>query len=239
MNGKLAVLAMAAVATGAAMPAQASAQVSVEVGAAAVSSYVWRGFVPADAFSLQPSITFGLGETGLALNVWGSVALQDRDTFEASDELDFTLTYDRALGPAGLTLGYIQYTFPSAVEGSTHSEEAFATLSFDHLLAPSISAFYDFGLIEGFYVTASVAPEFALGESAVLGLYAAAAISDYVTDDNGDSEIGLNDLQLAASVTFNAGGVSATPILGFSRADEKLFADESRVWGGISFGYGF
>ena len=40
-------------------------KVSAEACVDAFSQYVWRGQNLADKFSLQPSVTFGFGETGV------------------------------------------------------------------------------------------------------------------------------------------------------------------------------
>lgn len=213
-------------------PSLAGAQVVVDAGAAALSSYSWRGITLADAVVVQPSVTLGFGESGLSLNVWGSAALADRDEFSAADELDFTLNYDRALGEAAsLSVGYIQYTFPSADEGYTHSEEVYASVGLNNVLAPSIFAAYDFGLTDALYLSGGIAPEIALGESAALALGALVAVSDYAADG-----FGFHHTQLTASLGFSAGALSITPVAGFSYAADEIHADNSAFWAGIVVG---
>ena len=101
-------------------------KVSAEAGLDAYSQYVWRGQNLADKFSLQPSVTYGFGETGVSFNVWGSLAVQDRgkpNNLDKVDELDFTFGFDRILNEesgVGISLGFIQYTFPNAASGSQH-----------------------------------------------------------------------------------------------------------------------
>ena len=226
------IAALAGIAT-AAVPSTAQAQVSADFEVAALTSYVWRGFTLADAVVIQPSLTFGFGESGLSLNVWGSAAVQDRDFYDGADELDFTLGYDVALSEGlGLSLAYVQYTFPSAAEGAKHSEEVVASLGFDHTLAPSVTAAYDFGLMDGLYLTAGVAPEFALSDDIALGIGASVGLSNYVND-----EFGFNDVTLSASLGgLTAGSVAITPFIGFSSADEGINPD-SQFWAGLSFGF--
>lgn len=92
---------------------------------------------------MQPSLTLGFGESGVAFNVWGSAFGMDRSAPESTDqvdELDFTLSYDTSLGEdgkVGLSLGFIEYTFPSLDAGTKHSEEAYGSLSFDNTIAVS------------------------------------------------------------------------------------------------------
>jgi len=213
------------------VPAAANAQVTLDAEAALLSSYVWRGFELADGVSVQPSLTLGLGSSGFSLNVWGSAALQDRDALEAADELDFTLNYDGAIGEsAGFSLGYIQYTIPNAPEGYKHTEEFYAALGLGSVLAPYLFAAYDFGLTDGLYLSAGVAPEIALGESAALALDGLVALSDYVDG------FAFHHVQATASVGFAAGALTITPTAGFSYAADEINADNSGFWAGVVVG---
>lgn len=228
---KKSLIALAAVAgfSAAAVPSMAEAQVSTSFSVAGVSSYVWRGYTLADAVVVQPSLTFGFGESGLAFNVWGSAAISDRDTYSGADEVDLTLSYSTALGSTALTLSFVEYLFVGGDE-TTHSEEIIGVLGFDHSLAPSILAAYDFGLADAFYVSAGIAPSVAMGEQ-TLGLGLSAGVSDYT------GEFGFNDVTATANMGFAAGSVTVTPFLGFTFADEAINADESAFWAGVSIGF--
>jgi hypothetical protein len=51
---------------------------------------------------------------------------------DQADELDFTLSHDTALGEdgkAGLSVGFIEYYFPSLNDGKKHSGEVYGSLS--------------------------------------------------------------------------------------------------------------
>ena len=211
--------------------------VSVEGAVDGYYQYIWRGYNLGDKSVLQPSLTFGFGETGLAVNVWGSAAMQSRGRLEATDELDFTASLDRSLGedsPVGISLGYIQYTFPNAGAGSKHSEEVYGGLSLDHTIAPSLTFYYDFGLVDGWYIAAGIAPEFPLGEeegAPTLSLSASVAMSDY----GGDS--GFNDFTASASISFTSGVFTFSPIVGYAYAADLINPNNSEVWGGISISF--
>ncbi len=238
MKKSMAVLAMAAGVSMTALPTSAAAQVSVDLEAAGVYNYAWRGFQLADAFVVQPSLTLGFGETGLALNVWGSAALTDRDIYEGADELDFTLTYDMAVGEsAAVSIGYIQYTFPNGADDATHSEETFASFSFDNTLAPSLLLSYDFGLADAFYASAGVGPEFEISDVGVLGLGASIGVSNYALDEAGDQKFGFNDLQGSASLGLTLGSLAVTPFAGVSYAADEINPDNTEFWGGVSIGF--
>jgi hypothetical protein len=250
MKKMLAVLAVIA-GLGFGYAAQAQAQemeISVDVGVDALSGYVWRGGpIPPvggdEALVFQPSVTFGFGESGLAFNIWGSVFAMDRSapiSTDQADEVDFTLSYDRALGQdgkVGLSLGIIEYTFPSLDAGTKHSEEFWVGLSFDHVIAPSVTFYYDFGLADDYYITAGIGPEFPLGDgdnAPTLGLGASVGF----TGDSGfyGGKSGLQDVTFTASVGFMAGSISISPMVGVTIPKEE-FNPDTTYWGGVSFGF--
>ena len=138
--------------------AQQEMNITVDGSLDSYSQYIWRGWNLGNKVAMQPSLTLGFTETGLSLNIWGSAAMMDRsepDNLKDFDELDFTLSYDRTLSEesgVGISLGYIQYTFPS-VDSGTHSEEFYAGLRFDNAAAPSLTAYYDFVLADAWYIT--------------------------------------------------------------------------------------
>ena len=222
---------------------QAQQEVSIDVALDGYSGYIWRGGILGadDKAVLQPSLTLGIGETGLSFNVWGSAFVQDRTPLDQVDELDLTVDLSRSLGedsPVSFSVGYIQYTFPSLNTGTKHSEEVYGGLSLDHILAPSVTFYYDFGLIDGWYLTAGVGPEFPLGEEEggpTFSLGASVGISDSAYGTNGST--GFNDVTVTGSVNFSSGQFSISPTVGFSYADDSINADNSSFWGGISIGF--
>jgi hypothetical protein len=212
---------------------------SVDAGVDAYSHYVWRGYQIADKLTIQPSATLGFGDTGLALNIWASATAQERgapSAFEDADELDFTLSYDRSVPWAGsslgLSVGYIEYTFPR-LDGTNHSEEVYGGLSLDHPLAPSVTTYYDFGLADAWYVGAAIAPEVPLDFSGEIPL----TISMGLGLSNAAGSFGFNDFTLQASVGLSMGDVAITPSVGFCYADEAVNVDKGSVWGGVGFSY--
>jgi hypothetical protein len=228
---KKSLIALAAVAgfSAAAVPSVAHAQISTSFSVAGVSNYVWRGLNLADAVVVQPSLTLGLGESGLALNIWGSAAITDRDVWDFADEVDLTLSYSTALGSSALTLSFVEYLYPNGADGAKHSEEVIGVLGFDHSLAPSILAAYDFGLADAFYLSAGIAPSIAAGEQTI-GLGLSAGVSDY------SGEFGFNDVTATANMGFAAGSATITPFIGFALVNEDLNED-SEFWAGISVGF--
>ena len=214
-------------------------QVSFDAALDGYSGYIWRGGVLGadDKAVLQPSATVGFGESGVALNIWGSFFAQSRSSLDSADELDLTLSLDRPLGedsPVSFSIGYIQYTFPSASSGSKHSEEVYGGISLDHSLAPSMTLYYDFGLTDGWYFTAGIGPEFPLGEEEggpTFSLGASASLSNY----GGDSA--WNDVTVTGSVNFSSGQFSISPMVGFCVSNKDIYTSDQSFWGGISIGF--
>ncbi len=215
--------------------------ISVEASVDALSGYIWRGGVLGadDKAVVQPRLTFGFGDSGFSLNIWGSFFVQSRTATEGADELDFTADYSGTVSEesgVGFSIGYIQYTFPNGGSGAEHSEEVYGGLSLDHALSPSITIYYDFGLIDDYYVAAGVGPEFPLGDAdnaPVLGISASVGIGG----DSYGGSAGFQDVTLGASVGFATDSVSISPYIGVAFARDGVKTDDSVFWLGVSFGF--
>ena len=214
--------------------------VSMDLALDGYSGYVWRGVIIGadDKVVLQPSITLGFGESGVSFNVWGSAFASNRGALDLTDELDFTIDYSTTLSEksgVGISLGFIEYTFPNAGTGSKHSEEAYIGLSLDNSFAPSVKLYYDFGLIDDYYVALGVEPSLPLGQGdGALALDIGASVG-FSSDAYGGSP-GFNDVTVTASIGFSAGQLSITPIAGITRADNGVNPNVT-FWGGISIGF--
>ncbi len=121
----------------------------IEMGVTTVTDYVWRGSnVLGGTPAAQPSITYSVGESGLAMNAWVSWALADRDNESTRDldELDLTLSYDRQISNLGLSLAYIHYSWFSVEDWPTTSTtyEVYLGLGMPEArFAPSLTVYYD------------------------------------------------------------------------------------------------
>lgn len=135
-----------------------------------MSHYVWRGFVPTDAFSFQPGVWAKVGD--FTISSWTSWA-------EGQDggplmEHDLTVDYSRTVGQATLSVGYINYLFPAVDEGSV-SNEIYVGSAFATVLNPTVKVFFDvhegsgtylnFGISHSIPLTPSISltPGFAIG----------------------------------------------------------------------------
>jgi len=110
------------------------------------SRYIWRGFDlnPQNKPVLQPSITYSFGDSGLAVNVWGSFSFENKEL----NELDLTLSYDFSISEKlSLSIGFIHYGWyfgeVFSFEDDT-TQELFVSVGFPKILfSPNISLYYD------------------------------------------------------------------------------------------------
>ncbi len=216
--------------------------VSVEGGVDLVSHYIFRGVGFTNKPTAQPSLTVGLGESGFAFNVWGSAALKQRSIQDAGDELDLTLTYDRSLGEqyqnVGLTVGMIQYTFPSLDKGDRITTEFFAGLSLDQFLSPSLTLYRDVGQFDYWYLNGSIGHEIQpIPDSNVsLGISADIGYSDTT------EKFEFNHVGASVSLGVSHSYFSLSPTIGVIRRIEDIVEDggeTTQVWGGVSLGFAY
>lgn len=133
-----------------AMPANAHAgDVSVSATIDVVSDYVFRGVSLADT-AIQPGIEFAKG--GLTAGAWFSTGIGDTSAL-AADELDLYIGYSADLSELiTADVGVTYYHYPQGGGlfetdgGLAGTYEAYAGLSFDAPLSPSVTAYYDMTL---------------------------------------------------------------------------------------------
>ena len=150
--------------------------VDVSVETAVNSQYLWRGMVLNDKPVFQPGVTFSGG--GLELNIWGNMDLTDDYDHEFEFyEVDYTLSYYWEQDGMEWVLGVISYTYPNTDWTSTMEAYAGCTWT-DVTFSPSVTLYYDFDEVEGFYLEVGGSHEFDSGLS--VGLSFGYASEDYV-----------------------------------------------------------
>lgn len=137
--------------------AQPAAATWIELEGAIVTDYMWRGFNQLEGRpAVQPSITLIGGNTGLALNVWGSWGIAHRDLLwvQEMDEFDVSLSWYNEFDDTALELGYFHanwYTrdgWPDIVQ--TMAREVFIGLHLIKLpLDPFVRVNYEIDKFEG------------------------------------------------------------------------------------------
>ena len=125
----------------------------VEASMDVLSDYVWRGTICNGNPVWQPSVTLGYdaGDLGsVSANVWQSYDLtHKRGTFNNSrracglQEIDYTLSYANTLGPVGVEVGHIWYTFPN--NSGASDQDLYATVAYKNdIVTPSASAYWNY-----------------------------------------------------------------------------------------------
>lgn len=176
------------------------------------SRYIWRGFDlnPQNKPVIQPSFTHTFGESGFAVNLWGSISFEDK----ALNEIDLTLTYDlKTTEDYSISLGFIHYGWYFSEDfdfGDHTTQEVYISAGLPKVfLNPNLTFYYDFNNGDGYYVLASlghsleVAPKVNLDLSASLGY-------------NGKQWIdrtGFSDLNLGLAIPLVLEKITITPFL--------------------------
>lgn len=131
-------------------PMVAQAQdISVSTSVDLVSEYVFRGTSLAEA-AVQPGVEVAVGD--FTAGAWFSTGFGET-SIAAGDEVDLYASYSLALIDGVSTdIGITYYHYPQGGglfetdNGNAGSYEIFGSLGFDTVLAPSVTAYYDFTL---------------------------------------------------------------------------------------------
>jgi len=206
------------------------------------SAYVWRGFgLSDDSIVIQPSMT--VGYKGFAVNLWGNLDTDNYDTGSTKyNETDITLSYDGAYEKLGYGIGYIYY----ALDGVDDTQEIYTTLSYETLLSPTLTFYYDVDDFSGaWYASFDISHSFTIAENYALDL---GFLVSYL-DDNEDYNDFHNGVA-SASMTFPIGKYfSITPEINYSfalssDAEDYIKAgsaddDDSYFYGGTTISFAF
>ena len=216
---------------------------SADASVAFLSKYVWRGFeLSDDSIVVQPSLS--VSYMGFGANLWANL-----DTDEAWsgthnwNETDFTLSYDGAYEKLGYGVGWIYYALE---DGADDTQEFYGTLSYDILLAPSLTIYYDTDRFAGaWYANLGFGHSFMIAEKYSLDLGLAFGYLD-----DGESYNEFHDGLLSASMSFPVGKyVAITPEIywSFPLSGESgdliqlasISDDDNFVYGGLSVSFSF
>ena len=206
------------------------------------SAYVWRGITFNDGFVIQPSIDVAQG--GFGLNVWGNIDASDYDdSLETGEfsEVDITLSYAFDTDPVGVSIGYIEYLFPTTeMGGSEGTRELFVSLGMDIVgsFSGGLDIYYDIDEFKDIYTNLSLAYSASLNDKTSLDL--GAAMGYYFFDDD-EADDGLFDYTLSAGLSYAVSdrlniGASINYVDSF---DEDRLETDTNFFGGVSVAYGF
>lgn len=127
-----------------------------------MSNYIWRGQKLSNSWVLQPSVGITYGPVGAS--IWGNY---DSDRVETGssgsghgefNEVDFTLTYTRQVGAFTVGGGYIYYAF----DGANDTQEVYLTATYNVLLSPTLTVYYDYDEGNGAFIIAGLSHTFGL-----------------------------------------------------------------------------
>lgn len=131
------------------------------------SSYVWRGQKLSDNWVIQPDI--GVYYGGFSADLWANY---DSD-IEEHNETDLTLSYTHEIEKLSLEIGWIYY----ALDGYEDTQEAYLSVSYDIVLSPSLTYYYDYDQGDGGFLTFSLSHSFDLPQNMALNLGASVGVN--------------------------------------------------------------
>ncbi len=177
--------------TKAAAPAPEEDKVTGEAAVSVLSAYIWRGQeMTRHSVVIQPSVTASY--KGFTANIWGNV---DTNPYSSGienhatnfTETDVTLSYIHKFGIVSVGGGYIYYGLHGSAPGGgdlPDSQEIFATVSLDTLLAPTLTVYKEIDHYKQWYATLGASHTFALHER--IGLKLAGSVSYLKSEDATD-----------------------------------------------------
>jgi hypothetical protein len=239
------ILLAAAVAALVALPPAFAAETSADASVGVYSSYVWRGITVHEEAAVQPSVS--LGYEGFGINLWSDWNSETRELVETDLTLDYAFSFEKL----GLDAGYIYY----GLEGFADTQEFYVSASYDTLLSPSLTLYWDVDEGDGGFVVASVGHSVDLGFKGAalnLGASASANLGNAVMglDEAGEKFTGLYNGELSASVSIPLNGeISLEPMVAYSfpLSSDAEFAigslsdggDDNVFWGGVALTVSF
>ena len=222
---------------------------SADASVAFLSKYVWRGFeLSKDSLVIQPSLS--VSYMGFGANLWANL---DTDYYETGshnwNETDWTLSYDGAYGKLGYGVGWIYYALEDVADADIRgddSQEFYGSLSYDVIIAPTFTFYYDVDTFAGlWYANLAFGHSFMVADKYSLDLGLAFGYLD-----DGESYNEFHDGLLSASMSFPIGEyVAITPEIYWSfplsgtagdAIQDLSFSDKDNfVYGGVSFSFSF
>jgi hypothetical protein len=213
-----------------------------------MSNYVWRGQKLSNSWVVQPSV--GITYGGFGANLWANY---DSDRTEVGSEqehgevteTDLTLNYSKSIGKLALTGGYIYYAF----DGANDTQEVYVSASYDTLLKPAMTVYYDYDEGDGAFIIASVGHSIAISKMTLnLGASASYDIKNKLMgrDNNNKAVNNFYNGEVSASLNIPVyKSITLTPKIAYSfalsndakEAMRNVPTDDSRtdiLYGGLN-----
>ncbi len=208
------------------------------------SHYVWRGQKLSEGAVMQPSI--GLIYEGIGINFWSNF---DQKT-KQHNETDFTIDYAFSSDAFEFGVGYIYYAIDGP--GSDETGEIFLSTTYDSLLSPSVTLYYDTDEGDGGFVEISVDHTLTISDSLELNMGALASynLSNSLMEEDDKAFNGLYNGDLSISLPYSiSDDLSVEASIGYSfplsdkaeKAIESLSydSDSDLFYGGVILSLAF
>ncbi|HVP48412.1 MAG TPA: hypothetical protein VMT32_17580 [Bryobacteraceae bacterium] len=208
---------------------------------AVFSDYVWRGALAARGPVSQSSVD--VDWSGVVFRVWQNMDLSsDRNLFGRISEVDYDLSYTKAVHQFDVSAGTVRYTFPNA--GTRASTELYTGATTHGWLNPSVRAYFRVGSAHGGYLTVDVLHRFAFPSASArtfegLDLSAGAGwgSSSFHRAYFGVARTGLSDLHPAAALPVHiTRSLRLVPTLAWSMMLDPRLRQSSSAFHGFIVG---
>lgn len=217
-----------------------------------MSNYVWRGQKLSNSWVVQPSVAINYGVFGTSIwaNYDSDSKIDEGNGHGEFTETDITLSYTRSIDKWTFATGYIYY----ALNNANDTQEVYLSISYDMLLKPTLTIYYDFDEGNGAFITASIGHTVEVLKDINLnfGVLASYNINSKVMGLNKDGEDFSNFYNAEASTSLNIPvwkAITITPKLAYSiplssdakEAIKSISDDGDRyiLYGGISLSLSF
>lgn len=216
--------------------------VSVSGGADVFSKYVWRGFLLDNDWVFQPSMT--ITASGFQVGAWGNFDAEEDDAL-ASNEVDTWVSYSYTFDEMyTVKAGHTYYEF---IQADGFSKEWFVGFGLNTLLAPTFTAFFDYGNEsqgggDGEYYAFDVSHSFTLlednGVTLDLGGHVGYNHDQYLAGDGYDV---LLSAAIGVPLTENLkASVKAAYSIPFEDLEDSAIGNQDKeFYGGASLAYSF
>ncbi|MDA0989900.1 MAG: TorF family putative porin [Verrucomicrobia bacterium] len=209
---------------------------SASAGADVVTAYIFRGVTINDDVNVQPWLEGSF--YGVTIGTWANFNSKPSQF----DEIDYYAGYDLPLedSPVGLSLGYTEYTYPTApapttdpvtgvVTGTEADREVSISASLDSILSPSLAVYFGLEgpfLDEGMYIELGLSHEVAVDDSLTVS---GGATLGYEAGDN-YVENGFSHLTLSLGASMGALAASVNYVV---ETDDKVLVVGEDFYGSV------
>ncbi|HNX90908.1 MAG TPA: hypothetical protein PKY78_09030 [Candidatus Omnitrophota bacterium] len=231
----------------------------VYVNSAFLTKYIWRGQNLGDEPVIQND--YSLSKWGLTLDLWTNYSLntdksKDAGRYQEYTEIDYTVSYFMNFGktadmlkttcpellkPLNFTTGYTYYTFPN-VDWSSRlfdTNEVFFGTSYDCLLKPSFTWYWDVDQGKGSYYKFGISHTFELPG----GITANVGTTIAYNDEQWTTRSGWSDMNFTGSITIPfLGYFTVTPTVSYSLIlDRDTYEDaqSDQFYGGLVVAFAY